>query len=33
MCGAKGCDRLQHSYSKCTKCGSAYCNGDNCPKR
>lgn len=31
-CGQKGCHRMNHSYSTCTGCGSAYCNGDDCPK-
>ena len=33
ICGKKGCDRMNHSHSLCTGCGSAYCNGDGCPGR
>jgi hypothetical protein len=32
-CGKKGCHRMNHSYSTCRRCGSAYCNGDACPGR
>ncbi|GAA2717948.1 hypothetical protein ACFY2R_05250 [Micromonospora olivasterospora] len=32
-CEKKGCHRMNHSYSMCTRCGSAYCNGDACPGR
>lgn len=32
MCGKKGCDRTQHSYSIC-QCGSAYCNAGCAPKK
>lgn len=31
ICGNKGCDRMNHSYSMCPRCSSPYCNGDACP--
>lgn len=32
MCGRRGCNRTNHSHPTCVACGSAYCNGDDCPK-